>query len=483
MANAPTWRIGRGLFTRGVGLSLVCAAGSLWRQIDGLVGPHGILPIDHYLAGAAQVYPGNQVLARIPTLMWWLAPDRGLHQLLGAAIAIGAAVIIGTPLDGPLLLVGWAVWLSIVVAGQTWLTFQWDALLVESLMLAALVARWTPRDRDPPGWSRWLVWLLAARLMFFGGLVKLTSGDPSWRDGTALTFHYWTQPLPNPASWWFAQAPVWFHQASTALTFAIELGAPWLIFVGPVGRRVAAAAFVLLMGLLAFTGNYGYFQLLAVVLSLALVDDAAWLALLARLRIRAPAAFTAPDPRPDARWWSRHRFAPVGAVLLALATVYAAWTLEIQPPAARAVRQALDPFRTVNAYGLFATMTKERPEVQLEVTTDGRQWIEWDLPDKPGDPLRRPPQVAPDMPRLDWRMWFAALGSCDRNTWVPRLQAAILRREPSVIALLGPDPVDGAALTGVRTIRWDYTPTHWGEPGFWKRRRVGPYCPATLSTR
>lgn len=481
------WRIGRSIVTRGVGLCLVIAAVGLWMQLDGLVGERGLLPAGDFLARVKRAYP-DDALQVAPTLMWWLPAHGGLHGLCAAATVIGLLLMIGTPFDGPLMLGGWAAWLSLVVVGQAWLGFQWDSLLVEALLVGALVARWVPRDRDPPAWAKWLVWLLVLRLMFFGGLVKLQSGDPTWRDGTALTYHYWTQPLPNPVSRLFTEAPVWFHQVGVFVTFLVELGVPLVVIVAALAaavpggpsdawvRRGAAVSFTGLMGMLAFTGNYGYFQLLSVVLSLSLVDDEGWVALAGRLGIPVSAS-ALEDPRPAAAWWDRHRFAPAGAALFALAAMYGAWGLEWRADWMTQVRQRVDPFRSVNAYGLFANMTTQRPEVQLEVTTDGATWVEWHLPWKPGDPERAPRQAAPYMPRLDWQMWFAALGSYRSNPWILELQDAVLRREPAVLALLGPDPTGGAEILGVRSILYEYRPAEPGSGGYWERTRLGLYAP------
>ncbi len=489
MGRSGGWRIGRAIVTRGVGLVLVIAAVGLWVQLDGLVGRRGVLPAGDFLARVRRAYP-DDALQLAPTLLWLAPTDTALHGLCAAATIIGLLLMIGTPFDGPLLLGGWAAWLSLVVAGQAFLGFQWDSLLVESLLVAAVVARWIPRDRDPPVWGAALVWLLVLRLMFFGGLVKLQSGDPTWRDGTALTYHYWTQPLPNPVSGLFTAAPVWFHQLGTFVTFLVELGVPVAVAVamvvsalgGPSDvyvRRAAAASFTGLMAMLAFTGNYGYFQLLSVVLALSLVDDEGWMALASHLGLSIPASALS-DPRPEAAWWDRHRFAPVGVALVALAGVYAAWGLGYRAEWMADVRGRVDPLRTVNSYGLFAVMTTERPEVQLEVTTDGETWTQWDLPWKPGDPGRAPRQVAPHMPRLDWQMWFAALGSYRSNPWILSLQDAVLRREPAVLALLGPDPTDGAELLAVRTVLWDYRPAAPGGDAYWERTRLGLYCPPAV---
>src|SRR5690606_14155763 len=103
---------------------------------------------------------------------------------------------------------------------------------------------------------------------------KLQSGDPSWRDGSALATHHETTPLPTPLGWYAHQLPPALHGASTRAALGLELGAPFLA-CGP--RRVRTLGFGLLNGLqlgIAATGNYGFFNLASSVLSLWALDDA-----------------------------------------------------------------------------------------------------------------------------------------------------------------------------------------------------------------
>ena len=73
-----------------------------------------------------------------------------------------------------------------------------------------------------------------------------------------------------------------------------------------------------------------------------------------------------------------------------------------------------------NSYGLFRRMTgvEARPEVILEGSRDGKVWEEYNFKYKPGDVWRQPPVVAPHQPRVDWQMWFAALGQIEHNAWL-----------------------------------------------------------------
>ena len=249
--------------------------------------------------------------------------------------------------------------------------------------------------------------------MFASGVVKLTSGDATWRDLSALTYHYQTQPLPNPLAWYVHHLPEIIHLVSVVIMFAIELAAPFFIF-GP--RRVRIAACTLLVGLqfgIALTGNYTFFNLLAAALCLWLIDDASW-----PIRFRVPSSGRKNGYSPALQ---RLAAAPLAAVVVILSLVYlCSFSLRLRvswPHPVVALSHAVAPYNVVNTYGLFQVMTTRRPEIVLEGSRDGKTWHAYEFRYKPGDPERRPPVVAPHQPRLDWQMWFAALGPYRQSPW------------------------------------------------------------------
>lgn len=459
----------RAVFVRAVAVVYAAAVLSLWVQVDGLIGPDGILPLGDHLQRVA-AHLGLERFWQLPTLLWFLPSHLGPHLLCAGGVALAVAVVVGTPVDGLLLAGMWAIYLSLAGGGQIFLGFQWDSLLIEVVAVASLWSPWLPGPpRPPPAPARWLAYWVVFKLFFFGGLVKLTSGDPTWRDGTALTFHYETQPLPNPLSWHAHQLPVAVHAASQWLMFVIELAVPFAVFGGARARRLAFGPLVLLLGLLALTGNYGFFQLLGAALCLSLLDDATWRRLLpARALDRLPAA-----EQP-----ARLVAAPLVVGLVLTSLLFAA-DFDRLPGWGQAWARAAWPFHTANSYGLFAVMTTDRPVVVFETSRDGVSWEPLWLPHQTG-PLDRPPsQVAPHMPRLDWQLWFAALGDCRHNPWVLRTQLQLSRRSRATWALFGaePPPEDGAPLR-VRTTRWSYRFAPPGAPDWFVRDEPSPYCPA-----
>ncbi|MEA2575856.1 MAG: hypothetical protein QOH93_3154, partial [Chloroflexia bacterium] len=217
----------RWLFLRGLGVVYLVAFASLWEQVLGLIGSRGILPAAGFLQSVdTSGDPAHFWI--VPTLGWFNSSDDFLLFLCWGGVLLSVLLIIGV-LPGPVLALLWAFYLSLVGLGQDFLSFQWDALLLETGFLAIFFAPlqlwWgVPREVPPSRVVLWLLRLVLFRLMFFSSVVKLVSGDPTWHGLTALDYHYWTQPLPNPVSWLMYQLPAQFHQLSTLITLVVELG-------------------------------------------------------------------------------------------------------------------------------------------------------------------------------------------------------------------------------------------------------------------
>ena len=273
----PTSFLTRWLFLRILGVIYFIAFLSLWTQIDGLIGSGGILPAERYLSAVREQVGLERYLA-FPTLCWLNNSDAFLHFLCGGGVFLSALLIIGV---APIIaLVGlWVFYLSLVSVGQSFLSFQWDALLLETGFLAIFFAPLQilpriSREKPPSSVVLWLFRWLLFRLMFASGVVKLMSGDPTWSNLTALNFHYETQPLPTVLGWYVHHLPEWFQKASVAGMFGIEIVVPFLIFAPRRLRVLGAIALVALQLIIAATGNYCFFNLLTMALCILLLDDA-----------------------------------------------------------------------------------------------------------------------------------------------------------------------------------------------------------------
>ena len=470
----PEFRKSSEIFLRLLAVCYLAAFVSLWVQIDGLVGSRGVQPVARYLA-AVRAQVGTRV-DLVPTLSWIDSSDGFLHVQCAAGVA-ASLLVLGGLAPAASLAVCWALYLSLAVAGQVFLEFQWDSLLLETGFLAIFLASrrvrsWRETSRPSRTALFLLRWLLF-RLIFLSGFVKLASGDREWRSLTALRYHYETQPLPPWTAWYLHHAPASFQTFSCAVMFAIELGAPLLIFAPRRLRLFACGAMIFLQLAIAATGNYAFFNLLAIALALLLLDDAA---LPGKARPMATPA--------ESRRWPRAVVGPIAALLLFASGVEVAATVfrlrSLPSPAVRVVQWLL-PFRSVNTYGLFSIMTTTRPEIVLEGSDDRQNWRPYEFRWKPGALSRRPAFVAPHQPRLDWQMWFAALGSAEEQPWFLGLVLRLLEGSPPVLRLLETNPFPDSPPRWIRAVLYDYRFTDAGERRFsgnwWRRRETGTYLP------
>lgn len=451
------------VFLRALALIYLVAFVSAWSQLAGLIGPHGLLPAQAF-HDAVYEQLGPRAYSALPSLCWIFGAGKFLPMLCAAGVALSLLLFAGIAPAVCLALL-WACYLSICGAGQLFFNFQWDALLLETTLLAVFLAPWSLlplwRRADPPRLARWLLWWLLFRLMFLSGIVKLTSGDPTWRDFTALTFHYETQPLPTPLAWFVHNLPGWFHRASCAGMFVIELIAPFLIFAPRAFRHRAVLLIAALMVIIALTGNYTYFNFLTLALCALCLDNTWWAQLFRRLPgvchvLRDKASGESREQFLSWRVWPLRAFAAFAIWFTALTAAPSITRTNIFSEFTAPFENLLGPFRSFNNYGLFAVMTNPRPELIFEGSDDGRDWRAYEFPDKPGALTRAPTWVAPFQPRLDWQLWFAALESPAQNRWVSTLCEHLLHGTPDVLALLAKNPFAQKPPRFVRVVRYEY---------------------------
>lgn len=452
--RAPaTYARGSWLFVRALGAVHVLAFLSFDVQLEGLVGSQGLFPAADALALAEAQGLG---FMDAPSVAWWARSDLALHAICWIGATAGALAALGR-FPRVMLATCWAAYLSLFPVADRFFGYQWDTLLCEATLVAIpLATRGAPHRI-----ARYAALFLLFRLMFASGVVKLSSGDPTWRDLSALQWHFWTQPLPGPLSPAADALPSSLLTLMCAAMFAIELAAPWLFFVPGRARRGGALATIALQVGIALTGNYGFFNLLTVALALPLLDDA----FLSRW-LEAPSSSDCP------------RSAVLG---LSVATMIfgaiplwgtlAGWRSLPEP--VTLTYAALQPWQVANPYGLFAVMTRDRVEIVFEATADGETWHPYVLPFEPGPLTRGPMQVAPHMPRLDWGLWFAALGHPAHEPLVEAVQEALEEANPSVLSLFSFDPMHGNRPYGVRVQRYRYGFDH-SRPEYWWHRAPLP---------
>ena len=506
----PTYFWARRWFLRALGTIYLIAFVSLWVQVNGLVGSDGMSPANQFLP-AVRAQIGPDAYALLPTLCWFGQSDAFLYFLCGSGVLFSLLLIFGIA-PAISLVALFVLYLSLTIAGQIFFNFQWDVLLLEAGFLSIFFAPWrlwprrfsveavvpaannfhpagdmpatalaTPSRQQEPPVSRaglFLLKLLLFKLMLMSGVVKLTSGDPSWWNLTALDYHYWSQPLPTVFGWLADKSPEWFKHFSVAFCLAIEIVAPFFIWAPRRLRLGAAGLMIFLQVGIGLTGNYCFFNLLTIALCLLLIDDSATGMSLRGVRGQRGALFV-----PD-------RLGAWGAVAVFILTfpinawlIFSAFKPLARPPRALAnVYERLEAFRIVNGYGLFRVMTKDRCEIVLEGSTDGIDWLPYEFKWKPGDVKRAPGWCAPHQPRLDWQMWFAALETPQENRWLIALVFRLLQGSRDVSGLLSRNPFPDKPPRYIRAMFYRYRFTTVDERhqigAWWKREELREYLPA-----
>ncbi|XP_078534006.1 lipase maturation factor 2 [Lissotriton helveticus] len=148
----------------------------------------------------------------------------------------------------------------------------------------------------------------------------------------------------------------------------------------------------------------------------------------------------------------------------------------------------VDRYQLTNSYGLFRRMTGVggRPEVIVEGSYDNESWKEIEFMYKPGNISAPPPFVAPHQPRLDWQMWFAALGHQSQSPWFTSFVYRLLQGKKDVIDLLQVEepryPFWSRPPTYIRAQLYKYWFTEANEKGelprqWWRRQHVEEFYP------
>jgi hypothetical protein len=491
----PRW-----VFLRLLGLVFLSAFYSLAFQIHGLLGPEGILPAAQYLPLVARAMPGLLRFWYAPTVLW-LGSGNGMLTAIVTAGAVASVMLTFNVWPRLSLGIAWLAFLSFIAAAQDFASYQSDGMLLEagfiSLFFAPPGLRPGLGATHPP--SRLSLFLLQwewFRIYFESGVVKLASGDVSWRDFTAMDHYYENGPLPTWLGWYVQHWGHSFHAATVLVTLGMELVVCWLAFFPRRYRLVCCfLCTVLQVGIIA-TANYAFLNYLVLFLGVLLLDDPAFAWVRARFA-KGPArgGDTSSDDVegepsssslevPIAPFEKRAaRAAESFALGLVLYATLAVFLFSGAPPAFRWLlwpARAIEPFRIANRYGLFAVMTPARYEIEFQGSNDGRSWTAYPFRYKPQDPLVAPGIYAPYQPRFEWNLWFASLGSWRSYPWVVRTEARLLEASPEVLTLFARNPFPKPPKF-VRAIQWQYwftdPATKRSTGAWWRREALGLYCP------
>jgi hypothetical protein len=468
------------LVLRLLGVVYLCAFLVAALQGPALIGPQGILPADDFLrrVQAHLEAGGGSAFFNLPTVFWWTGfSARTLAVVAWSGAALSVLLAAGFT-NAIALFVLWALYSSIVNVGQLFWGYGWEILTLEAGFLAIFLAPLldprplAPRT-PPPRVVLWLFWWLTFRVMFGAGLIKLR-GDPCWTDLTCLAYHYETQPIPNPLSWYFHHAPLWFHKGGVLCNHFAELVAPAMLF-GPRKTRLAGATtIVAFQGILILSGNLSWLNWLTIAVAVAAFDDAFLSRCFMRgTRERAQALAAASRS-------SMARSIVVGVLAVLVGYLSIDPVLNMFSPR-QVMNTSFDPLHLVNTYGAFGTVGRERDEIVLSGTIEEQigpdtVWLEYEFRCKPGHPRRRPCIVSPYHERIDWQMWFAAMSVIQREPWLVRFIQKLLDGDSLASGLLARDPFRGQAPHYIKADLYRYEFTDGGD-AWWRRTFVRQYLP------
>jgi lipase maturation factor len=476
-AITPGYLWPRWLFLRALGLIFLSTFYSFAFQVHGLIGEHGILPAGDYLALLHRELHGVRQFWYAPTLLWFGSGDTALTLIVAAGI-VSSLLLLANVFPKLTTALCTLLFLSCIAALQDFSSYQSDGMLLEAGFLSIFFAPPGLRpglgpNNPPSAFSLFMLRWEWFRIYFESGIVKLASGDPHWRDLTAMDEYYQNGPLPTWIGWYVQHLPHWYHAGTVIVTLVIEWIVVWMVWL-PRRFRIACFAVVtaLQLGIIA-TANYAFLNYLVLVLGILLLDDE----VLAQLRFPRPQP-TPDPPRAPPSWWRRGEAVALGVALYVTITAFL-FPFTGGFGVLGAPVRLLEPFRIANAYGLFATMTPERYEIEFQGSRDGRTWIAYPFRYKPQNPGRPPGIYAPYQPRFEWNLWFASLGPWEQSQWVVMAQERLMEGSPSVLRLFRRDPFHGRPPAMVRTVLWQYWFTDLRteeKTGMWWRRRVlGPF--------
>ncbi|CAL1603487.1 unnamed protein product [Knipowitschia caucasica] len=498
-----TYWLTRIVLLRAVAFIYFVAFSVALNQNKALIGERGLLPCKDYL-NSVKRYVGGRIgldaLVYTPTILWfldWSHMDWNLDAIAVLGMVLSGFVLVSGMANMVLMVLLWLLYHSLVSVGQLWYSFGWESQLLETGFLAVfLVPLWSlsmvPRCLSPSLVCVWAFRWLIARIMLGAGLIKIR-GDKCWLDLTCMDYHYETQPVPNPLSYFLHRSPWWIHRCETLSNHIIELIVPFFTVIGRRMCMVHGAIQILFQLVLILSGNLSFLNWLTIVPSLSCFDDAA-LEFLFRSKGGAKDQVLKIQEETEAglspktsRGMQIRKVVNVSlGLLIGCLSVPVVMNLLSSK---QVMNTSFDPLRIVNTYGAFGSITKERTEVILQGTSaadpkdPSAVWEEYQFLCKPGDVYRRPCFISPYHLRLDWLMWFAAFQTYEQSEWVIHIAGRLLSNDSSVLSLIDHNPFHGSASP--RWVRGEHYIYRFSKPGsssaargqWWIRKRIGPYFP------
>jgi hypothetical protein len=443
----------------------------VFNQFRALCGRTGILPMPLFL---------NRVnFWDAPSLLWLNSSNAFILILSGIGVALsifamtGYSDAYGTVISMSTWFLLWILYMSFVNVGQTFYSFGWEILLIETGFLAIFMG---PSSPKPSLLMNILLQWLLFRHMFGAGLIKIR-GDECWRDLTCLKYHYETMPLPGPTSRYFYYLPMWFQKGSVLYNHLVELIIPFFYFGPRVMRHTAGVVTFVFQIFIILSGNFSWLNHITLVIAIACFDDSFFTSYLPKLIPWAKSMGVA-GVDGSASVLSGGIPTPVIYILTALVAYLSIAPVRNLISSKQVMNTSFDPLHLVNTYGAFGSITKVRNEVILEGANDlTGPWKEYEFKGKPGDVSKTPPWVSPYHYKLDWQMWFAAMTPYYYHPWILSLIGKILQNNTLVLDLMGPNPYPDHPPKYIRASLYEYRYTTLKEKNTWKRTYVEEYLP------
>lgn len=463
------------LVQRGMAALYLIAFLSVLQQFKSLLGEGGLLPVPDFVRHVR--------FRQAPSIFCWRYSDGLLTAVAWTGIALSLLALSGLSERGPIWLslatwlILWSLYLSIVNVGQTFYAFGWESMLLEAGFFTAFLL--------PSGFEASLIPVLVLRWMLFrtelgAGLIKLRH-DRCWRELTCLFYHYETQPLPNPLSWYFHRLPHFMHKFSVLFSHFVQVLVPFLLFAPQPIASIAGGLIIFHQLWLIISGNYSWLNWMTVVLGVTAFSDSI-------LKTVMPLTIAYTVSRP---LWINALLYLLGAatVLLSIKPVLNLFSRN------QLMNYSYNRIHLVNTYGAFGSVSKERYEVVIEGTADfvitpQTEWREYEFKAKPGDPTRCPPQIAPYHLRLDWLMWFLQFSVMHTSqgiytpgyeVWFMKLIQKLLENDRATFKLLRDNPFRDAPPKSVRALFYLYRYTDWCDHrqtgAWWTRDLIDIYLP------
>ena len=470
------------------------------QQNPALIGSKGILPTNLYLKQVGQHLGKDESawfrFTHVPTLLWFVEEqqiDFWLDAIAWSGVILSSTVLILGASNITIMLTLWLLYHSLVNVGQNWYSFGWESQLLETGFLAIFLCPLFSLNQLPPDTPpsltavlgyRWLIF----RIMLGAGLIKIR-GDQCWRDLTCMNYHYETQPIPNPLSYYLHQSPEVIHWMETLVNHVVELVSPWFLLLPSPFPAVSGLMQIIFMFMIILSGNLSFLNWLTMLPSIFCLNDDWFRWLFSKSTLDKVNLVTQQADRNVSHSYkltTKLRF--ILNAIVGLTIAYLSIPIVQNLFSTRQVMNtSFDAYRIVNTYGAFGSITKQRTEIIIEATWDipsnqSAVWYEYEFYCKPGDTRRRPCTISPYHYRLDWLMWFAAFQNYQSNPWFVHLMGQLLSNDSVTRSLLATYPPKQGRPSYIRAKHYSYQFTRLGSPEaaeghWWKRKFLKDYFP------